>query len=167
MPPVARIVVRVDEQRRFELNPSLLESTLGLKVSPGQAVRLWALTGGGGQLQLLGQESELTKMRQQYDALVMKDPPQWDSSGDENADVLRKLISLLPVIVCAEKNRPKLRITLPPEAVNLGLVKTDDWIVVLAFGEILELWLAPAWRTASSIGDIREFTKRVKELLDL
>ena len=81
MPPVARIVVRVDEQRRFELNPSLLESTLGLKVSPGQAVRLWALTGGGGQLQLLGQESELTKMRQQYDALVMKDPPQWDSSG--------------------------------------------------------------------------------------
>jgi DNA-binding transcriptional regulator/RsmH inhibitor MraZ len=160
-------VVRVDNQRRLVLEASLLESTLGLKVSPGQPVHLWALTGGAGQLQMLGQENELTKMRQQYDALVMKDLPKWDSSGDENTDVLRKLIALLPVTVCAEKNRRKLRITLPPEAVNLDLVKTKDWIVVVAFGEILELWPKTTWRTASVIGDIREFTKRAKEALDL
>jgi DNA-binding transcriptional regulator/RsmH inhibitor MraZ len=167
MSPITKIVVRVDEQRRFEVEPSLLQSTLGLKIASGESVDLWALTGGCGQLQLLGQQNELVKMRQQYAALVTKDPPSWDSSGDENTDVLRKLIALIPVTVCAEKNRRKLRITLPTEAVNLDLVKTKDWIVVLAFGEILELWPKATWRTASTIGDVREFTNEVKEVLDL
>jgi hypothetical protein len=163
----AIIIVRVDNQRRFELDPSLLQSTVGLKIASGHVVDLWALTGGGGQLQVLGQENELSKMRQQYEAQVTKDPPSLDVGGDENTAVLRRLASLLPIRFCAEKGRRKLRISLPPEAMHLDLMKPKDWIVVFSVGEILEFWSKTTWLTTSKIEDVREFTKQAKETLDL
>jgi hypothetical protein len=140
---------------------------LGLSVPSGQTVHLWAIAGSEGQLQVLAQQNDLAKIRQQFDALVIKNPPPWDSGSDDDTEVIRKLIALLPISVCAEKNRRKLRITLPAEGVNLGLVKTNDWIVVLAVGEIIELWPVAAWRTVSAIGDVRKFVRRAKEVLDL
>jgi hypothetical protein len=167
IPTSTPLVVRVDEQRRLELDPSLLQSALGVSVPSGQTVHLWAITGSEGQLQVLAQENELAKIRQAFDASVIKNPPSWDSGGDEYIEVIRKILALLPISVCAEKNRRKLRITLPTEVVDLGLVKTKDWIVVLAVGEIIELWPVATWRTASAIGDVRKFVKQAKEILEL
>ncbi|MFZ0828442.1 MAG: hypothetical protein WAO02_13565 [Verrucomicrobiia bacterium] len=159
-----REVVYVDEQRRIEIDPSFIQSSLGVKLSPGESTSLWAFIGSGRQLQLLAPGSELAKIRDQYEAGAIGGQLPWDAGGDRTADIMRKLGSLLRITCSREPSRRKLRLTIPADAVDLELVEIKSPIVVFVSGQVFELWRPDAWRNACAISSLREFTK---QLLDV
>jgi len=162
-PPTGVSVVRMDEQRRIKIDRFLVASVLGLNLAGNQTARLWALVGSKRQLQVLGPDTELAKARDHCDERLLQEPLNWDSGADEQANLIRKLASFLRLSCHSERKRPALRLTLPADAVALGLVKPGSDLVVFASGHLLELWRPEAWVETCAVADVRELRTRVQE----
>jgi len=159
----AKFVVKMDEQRRIEIERSLVEATLGVEFSKGETLRFWALIGARRQLQVLAPGNELAKTRDRIEAGSLDEHPTWDSAGDERTDLMRRMTSLIGISCACEPKRGKLRLTVDAEAEHLGLVQPRAEMVVFASGGILELWRHVAWVEYSTTLDPRELAARVKE----
>lgn len=155
-------VAKLDEQRRIYLDPSLIESTLGLVLSKGDSGRLWALIGARRQLQVLAPQNELARARDRLEDGSLFDNPTWDSSNDEGTGLIRRIISFVGISCAHEPKRNKLTLTVDAEAERLELIRRNAQIVVFASGKILELWRHDIWVENSITIDPRMLEAEVK-----
>src|SRR4051812_13011096 len=109
-----KYVIKMDEQRRIEIERSVIESTFGVRLSGGETVRLWAFIGSHRQLQVLAPSNELAKVRERFDEGSLSEHP-WDSTGDEALELIRRVMSLIGISCACEPKRSKLRITVDAE----------------------------------------------------
>ena len=158
-----RYMAQMDEQRRINIERATLESALGVTLSVGGTVRLWALIGAKRQLQILAPTNELAKARDRFENSSLIEPPMWDSAKDERTDLIRAITSLLGVSCACEAKRTKLRLTVDADAERLGLIQTRAQMVVFAAGEILELWRHETWVESFANINHRELGSRLKE----
>lgn len=155
-------VLKLDKQRRIAVRRDLFAS-IGVEIPKGGTTEVWALIGASGQLQLLPRDSRLSTLRDRFENQTVT--TEWDAAGDENVAIYLQLQSFLRVTCHARKSGVKIRVTLPSEAVKLGLLAAPGTVSVVTNGHILEIWNHEIWQQAGKISDLREFTEEVEQAL--
>src|SRR6266478_3036229 len=133
----AKYIVKMDEQRRIEIERSVVESTLDVKLSIGETLRFWALIGLKRQLQLLAPSNEVARARDRLDDGSSNEYPTWDSATDQRTELLRTMSGLVGISCASEPKRSKFRLTVEADAERLGLIQVRSEMVVFVAGEIL------------------------------
>jgi DNA-binding transcriptional regulator/RsmH inhibitor MraZ len=157
-----RHVSKLDKQRRIDVPKEFLAS-IGVDVSKGKPIGLWALIGASGQLQLLPPNSRLSILRDDFENRSAS--IEWDAAGDENVLVYTQLQSFLRV-TCQPKTRVKVRLTFPSDAVKLGFLTHRGGVSVVTNGSVLQIWNKEIWQQVGKISDLRSFTEEVQNALE-
>jgi DNA-binding transcriptional regulator/RsmH inhibitor MraZ len=156
-------VLTLDKQRRIYVRRDLFASA-GVEIPTGKAIKLWAFIGESGQLQLLARENPLSRLRDLLEDQNLT--TEWDASGDENVTILTQLQSFLSIACVARSAQSTIEVTLPAEAVKLGLVAHRGAVSVVTKGRIFEIWGGEAWKQAGKIVEPRAFTEDAERALD-
>jgi len=157
--------VPVDQDRRIELKLSIVEGTLGAKLTPRQTIWFWGVVGNDGQIQLLPPDSELARLRDKFENVAAEEV-RWQDATDGRFETLRQLAAFLRVR-CHRRERSKnVQISFPADAVHLEVMETKKRLVVVAKGAVLEFWRVDRWKKATTIINLSAFTDEVRRVLD-
>jgi hypothetical protein len=159
-------VAWVGKDRRVVVERDLVELALGLRLPAGKTIELWGLTGANRQIQLLPPESELAKLRDSYEQLVAEKDVAWDKSGDDKTAIHRRLAGFFRIKCRARRQGKNLRLTLPPDVVDLDLLRTQEALVLLVVGEVVELWRQDRSTEMAASENLSEFTRQVRDILE-
>lgn len=158
-------IVRLDEQRRLLIGAAALKA-IRVELAPGTSTHLWAVAGKSGQLQVLPPDCELAGLRDKYQEPGTETAPVWEASGDAGVGLQRTLAGFFR-ITCRQRTRGnKVRLTLPADVIDLGLLKTGEPVAACSLGEILEIWRRDRWEERITVTDMRELTQNVRELIE-
>jgi hypothetical protein len=144
----------------------LVEPALGLQLRAGKTIPLWALVGANRQIRLLPPESELAKLRDSYEQLVAEKQVAWDMSDDDKTAIHRRLAGFFQITCRARRQSRNLRLTLPPDVVDLDLLRTKEALVLLVVGGVVELWRRDRWTEMATIENLSEFARQVRDILE-
>ena len=155
-------IIRLDEQRRIYVSNRGL-AACGFKFPKDESIRVWAFIAGSGQLQLLPTDNKLSKLRDELDPEALRSVD-WDASGDDEVKLYQQLQSFLQVTCHPRKNRTKTSLTLPAEAIKIGLFAARSTVVVVTTGRIFQIWSTDRWQQSSRISDLRAFVEDVEQI---
>jgi DNA-binding transcriptional regulator/RsmH inhibitor MraZ len=159
-------VAWVGKDRRVVVKRDLVQAALGLKLRAGKTIDLWALVGANRQIQLLPPESDLARLRDSYKQLGTEKVMTWDASDHDKTATHRRLAGLFQITCRARRQSRNLRITLPPELVDLDLLRTKEALVLVVVGNVVELWRRDRWTEMAAIANLSEFTQDVREVME-
>lgn len=162
---VGNQVAWVSKDRRVVIDLDTVQAALGLKLSPGESIDLWAITGSLKQIQILPPKSELAKSRASYEEAPKRELP-WNKSDGDEAEISRRLEDFYRIRCRARTQSRSCRLTLPREAIDLDLLRTNEALVLVIIGDVVELWRRDRWTEMAAIQDLDKFTERVRDMLD-
>lgn len=142
-----------------------LASALDLKIASGDSVDVWAFVGHWKQLRILPPSSELSKLRDRYEA-VGRAKTEPDRTRDDAVLVRRKLDDFYRVRLRSRTQSNSFRLTLPYEVVDLDLLRTDEAIVLAIAGGGVELWRRDRWTDVARIEDVETFMEEADDLIE-
>lgn len=165
-------VVYFDAQRRFEITREILNG-IEAEFTPGVTTHLWGVATANTRLQILPPNSELAKLKDEYEASTFSEEvASWDSAADPedglNTDAgLELALAGFYRITCRPRIRSKkIRLTLPADVVDVGLFRTGESVAVYSTGAILQVWRNDAWQRVTTVRDLQEFTRKVRAMLE-
>ena len=156
-------IVQLDEQRRFEI-ARLVLTPLHLDFSTGLTVHCWGLQGSSGQIQMLPATSALSQARDALDELVALRGITWEQANDRDLQILRRLSGLLRIGTRPRNQSVNVRVTLPSSLVQMKLFTPPEPIVVVALGEVVEIWRQERWRDETRVTNLRSMAEEVRLL---
>lgn len=165
-------IVYFDSQRRLEVSRAILD---GIKadITPGLTTRLWGLATANARLQILPPNSELAKLKDEYEASTFsEEAASWDSGADPESGLktdagLELALAGFYRITCRPRIRgKKVRLTLPADVVDVGLFRTGESVAVYSTGEILQVWRNDTWQQVTTVRDLQAFTRKVRAMLE-
>jgi hypothetical protein len=160
-------VAWIGKDRRVVVKRDLVEAALGLKLRAGKTIQLWALIGANRQIQLLSPEGELAKLRDSYEQLGAAKEIDWDASDDDTTIIHRRLAGFFRVTCRARRQSRNLRFTLPPEVIDLDLLRVKEALVLVVVGNVVELWCRDRWTEMGAVENLSQFTDQVREILEI